>query len=45
MANEKIARDSNFIIGILYYLFPGFVVRIHRLRQWRAMSAVEFSMR
>jgi hypothetical protein len=41
----RIVSVGNFIIGVSYYLSPGFVVRIRSLRQRRAMSAVELSMR
>ncbi len=34
---------GNFIIGVSYYLFPAFVVRVRSLRRWCAMSAVELS--
>jgi hypothetical protein len=45
MANEKLLATATSLSGGLYYLFPEFVVRIRRLHQRRAMSAVEFSMR
>jgi hypothetical protein len=35
---------GNFIIGVSYYLFPGFVMRVRGLRGWRAMSPIELSI-
>jgi len=34
---------GNFIIGISYYLFPGFVIRARSLQRWRPMGAAEIS--
>ena len=34
---------GNFIIGVSYYLFPAFVVRVRSLHRWRAPSAVKLS--
>jgi hypothetical protein len=35
---------GNFIIGVSYYLFPGFVMRVRRRHGWRAMSPIELSL-
>ena len=34
---------GNFIIGISYYLFPGFVARLRSLHRWSTMDAADLS--
>lgn len=34
---------GNFIIGVSYYLFPGFVVRVRSVHHWHAIDATDLS--
>jgi hypothetical protein len=35
---------GNFIIGVSYYLFPGFVLRVRSVHQWRAVTTADLSV-